>query len=415
MLIGFLFYLRKFMKTQWLPESDLKKEKERYFESLLKHAVSSVDFYKKNYKKLGINIQEVNLANIDKLPFITKTQIKKNYSHFFSANFPLPSTKRFFESSGTTGETMTTFFDDRAYDIVNALYFRSLMAAKYNPRKELVMLYHKKYLQKNHTALGLMRKKIIPVHLNFQQQVLLLKKYNPEYLHYFSSVLWGLTKKMKAEGLEMNVKSTITTGDILTGHMRKLIENVLNTEVFDHYASAEFGRIAFECEYHNYHLTNDALIVETMRNGETVFGEKGNIVITSLFNYLMPFIRYDIGDIGQIEKDGCECGRKLPLLKKIYGRSKKLIILNSGKIFTERDLLDSLSQINCLCNFQIKYKGKNNFFVKYETFEDNEECESSIFQSMEKIFKEKIFVKFKQSSNISKSPGGKINFIEVRK
>jgi phenylacetate-CoA ligase len=218
---------------------------------------------------------------------------------------------------------------------------------------------------------------------------------------------------MQREGIEMDVKSTVTTGDILTKSMRKLINNVLNTEVFDHYACAEFGRIAFECELHNYHLSTDALIIETVRDGESVIGERGNIVVTSLFNYLMPLIRYDIGDIGKIEIESCECGRKLPLLKKIYGRSKKLIILNSGKIFTETDLLNCLSQIKHLYNFQIKYKGKNKFLVKYSSLSDSDSCEYLILRSLKKIFKEENFVQFKQSSHIPKSPGGKFNFIEV--
>ncbi len=94
--------------------------------------------------------------------------------------------------------------------------------------------------------------------------------------------------------------------------------------------------IAFQCCKHSsYHIAAENTIVEIVndKDGPVEQGEKGRILVTNLNNYAMPFIRYDIGDVGVASEKSCSCGRGLPLLDSLEGRSVDVIVTKSrGKI-----------------------------------------------------------------------------------
>jgi phenylacetate-CoA ligase len=98
--------------------------------------------------------------------------------------------------------------------------------------------------------------------------------------------------------------------------------------VFDMYGSREIPSIACECEYHSgLHTFNDIRIVEIIRGDSPAKpGEEGSVIVTDLLNYAMPFIRYEIGDVGVMSKEVCRCGRGFPMLKEIKGRITNTIV-----------------------------------------------------------------------------------------
>jgi len=102
----------------------------------------------------------------------------------------------------------------------------------------------------------------------------------------------------------------------------------------DFYAAVETKCIAWECSKRcGYHLNSDTLVVEFIRDGKPAKpGEPGHIVVTPLYLYAMPLIRYDLGDVGIPMGKQCPCGRGLPLMEMIQGRADDLITLPSGKI-----------------------------------------------------------------------------------
>ncbi len=102
----------------------------------------------------------------------------------------------------------------------------------------------------------------------------------------------------------------------------------------DLYATAEAYGIAWECPRHSgYHINADSLIVEFVRDGRPAkVGEPGHIVVTSLYQYAMPLIRYDFEDIGIPTDKKCPCGRALPLMAMIQGRVDDFVTLRNGTI-----------------------------------------------------------------------------------
>jgi phenylacetate-CoA ligase len=89
----------------------------------------------------------------------------------------------------------------------------------------------------------------------------------------------------------------------------------------------------------------DSVITEFVdKDGNPVSaGEHGEIVHTSLFNFVMPFIRYSIGDVGRPSEDECPCGRVLPLMEVVEGRADSFVVLPDGKLISPRAFTVAMS------------------------------------------------------------------------
>ena len=109
-----------------------------------------------------------------------------------------------------------------------------------------------------------------------------------------------------------------------------------NTEIFDTYGGAEGLMIAGECSEHKYHILSSHVHIEILDEfGNTVpDGDLGEVTVTSLDNFLMPLIRYKIGDLAiKSKKIGrCKCGRSLPIIDKIIGRDTDILFTPKLKV-----------------------------------------------------------------------------------
>ncbi len=99
----------------------------------------------------------------------------------------------------------------------------------------------------------------------------------------------------------------------------------------------------------------DNVIVEIHdENGRTLPpGEKGKIVITALNNYSMPYLRYEIGDIGILSQSKCACGRTFPYFQSIVGRSDDFIVLPNGKLLDPQTMVFQVETISAVKEFKI--------------------------------------------------------------
>jgi phenylacetate-CoA ligase len=129
-------------------------------------------------------------------------------------------------------------------------------------------------------------------------------------------------------------RAVITSAETLLDYMRKTIEEAFGCPVFDFYGSREIGSLAGECEEHSgYHISAENVVMEFVREGEPVAtGEEGVILVTNLRNFGMPFIRYNMGDVGRASDEVCGCGRGLPLMSSIEGRVSQFMAVYDKRL-----------------------------------------------------------------------------------
>jgi phenylacetate-CoA ligase len=131
----------------------------------------------------------------------------------------------------------------------------------------------------------------------------------------------------------ISLNAIYTTAEKLLPHMKKNIEDVFDCDVYDNYGLNDGGVGAYECSEHNgLHIDTERSIMEVVDDSRQQISDGiGNVLATGLYNYAMPFIRYDTGDMGYIIEDKCGCGRKSTLLKEIIGRSVDILQTPEGK------------------------------------------------------------------------------------
>lgn len=147
----------------------------------------------------------------------------------------------------------------------------------------------------------------------------------PSSLYQFSMFLSdnNLVPDWKIQGI-------ISSAETLHPHYRTLAESVFNTKVYNRYGGREVGLIAMECDEGRMHINCRDLYLEI--ESPDPYIQPGDILITQFNNYIMPFIRYRIGDIGRLSDEMCPCGNELPILAELLGRSTATFKTREGKL-----------------------------------------------------------------------------------
>ena len=129
------------------------------------------------------------------------------------------------------------------------------------------------------------------------------------------------------------LKEIAVHGEMCGDLMREQCMEAWNTPVHDMYTSREVGYMALQCPRHNhYHVQSEGVHLEILddENQPCKPGETGRVVVTTLQNYAMPLIRYQVGDYAEVGET-CDCGRGLPVIKRILGREQDILVLPTGE------------------------------------------------------------------------------------
>lgn len=414
-----LYYLKRVMKQQWFKPKHILELQLSGLKAIVKHAYKNVPFYRKRFREFGIKPSDIKtLRDIKKLPTITREELIKNYPQIVAGNYKkYYLTKRYTlrTTSGSSGESLSMMFDGRAYDYLEAVYARALFNQGYNPLYRLPYYWYEPFKKKLINHLGLMRKVYISNKLSEEEQIKILAKLKPKFICYFPSTLYSISRNIENKYLKkIQPKAIFTHAEILSKGMRKQIENTFSTEVFDSYGSAEFDRMAWECKEHNYHTDEDSMIVEFLRGNEDVSpNEQGDVVVTGLVNYMVPLVRYRIGDKGVPLDNNCGCGRGLSLLKSIDGRLEDFIKLPSGKVFAPCQIIDYLNKFEDVKIFKVTQKSKKTVSVEFIPKEEIKKFDVNKLKiKLNFLFNNEFNILIKVVTDIPKTSRGKIPLVK---
>lgn len=161
-----------------------------------------------------------------------------------------------------------------------------------------------------------------------------LNSFKPRFIRGYASSIYFFARWAKNNQISVPFPECVfTTAEKLFPHMRKTIGDVFDCDVYDTYGLNDGGISAFECPEHaGLHIDTERSIMEIVdpSNLQVNVGQ-GRILVTSLHNYVMPFIRYVTGDEGFLLDELCACGRGYPLLGEVLGRQQEMLITPEGK------------------------------------------------------------------------------------
>lgn len=160
-----------------------------------------------------------------------------------------------------------------------------------------------------------------------------LVEQNPDYLLTFPSNMRALALLAEEKGVALpNLRQVITMSEVVEPEIRAAARRVWNAKVTDSYSCQEAGILAIQCPDHDhYHVQSESVIVEVLNADDAPCrpGEVGRVVVTDLHNFATPLIRYELGDHAEVGPP-CPCGRGLPVLRRVLGRSRNMAVLPNG-------------------------------------------------------------------------------------
>ena len=204
-------------------------------------------------------------------------------------------------------------------------------------------------------------------------------------------------------------------GGYMTSVMKETIRKAFSCDVYDTYGCSEMGFIACDCERHEgLHLFMDLYYIEVCRNGRLVApGELGKLYITDLENRAMPWIRYDIGDVGRYFVEDHRCGRKSIRLQ-VEGRIEDTLSNSKGELFASAQVFDFFHTFKEIDNFQLIEKSRGKFDLLCVPNNSANINKERIAQEFKRFFDPDVFVRAYTVKTIKAEDGGKFRFIKSK-
>lgn len=405
-------YLNNFeLKNQ----NDILNYQKNELKKILIHCYNNIPYYTDLFKQIVFNPFDFeNMNELSRIPVLTKKIVRENIDKLTiknKKNLDLRAT------GGTSGSPMSFYRDKRdeykCYASNSRFYkygdyLRGLPTAyfwgnleDYKHSKEFKRIV-KNYIDniKYFNCYQINDNKMI----DFYHKIKHFKNYS---INGFPSAIYFFVNFLKQNNLKLKTPvSIITTAECLYEYQRETIAEYFQKNPYSIYGCQEFGALGCECKEHNgFHLDQTHFIYEIGNNG---LQKKGRLVITSLMNYGMPFIRYELNDIGTLSYSNCSCGRKSIKLINLEGRVNDYIVDSKDNLINFGLFSDILEFSNKIKQYQIVQNTKGNVIINLIANGDigDEELEK-LKSKLSLATKYLLNISFKIVSDIKLSPSGK--------
>jgi phenylacetate-coenzyme A ligase PaaK-like adenylate-forming protein len=366
-----LAILYQLERSQWWPAAALRKAQFRQLNVLLAHARSSVPYY----RELGLpSGRAVTPEAWHEIPILTRDRLQRAGTGLHSTALPKGhGPTSVISSSGSTGRPVQAivsrirqvFWDAftlrehvwhgrdagsklasiRAFPTGKAVYPRGLRGPNWGGPVAAVY--------RTGAAAGL------SVVSSVEEQAEWLVRENPTYLLTFPSALRALAHHCRDRGIALpSLRQARTISEVLGPDTRAAVRDAWGVEIADTYSANEIGYMALQCPDHeSLHVQSEGVYLEILRDDGTPCeaGETGRVIVTSLHNFAMPLIRYEIGDYAEAGPP-CPCGRGLPVIARVLGRVRNMLRLPSGGEVWPLIGEPSYAEIPAIRQFQIAQK-----------------------------------------------------------
>jgi phenylacetate-CoA ligase len=337
------------LRAPWLAPEQLARLQMRRLGRLLVHAYDRSPLWRERFETVGAEPKDIrSIADLRHLPVTTREDLRSPEA-LLARGFRRDRLKKAM-TSGSTGRRTTSYFDRNAWFIgKHLLKLRARLACGMHPT-DRVALFQEADPERKAARLG-GRARTFSIHVPPETVLEDVATFRPDVLYGFPGHL--LLLGLAARG-RLRPRLIFTSGELLAEATRRQIEALFGGRVYDIYGSTEAKEIAWECsERLAYHVNADWVLVETIPGTGPLGLTTNRILVTSLYNYAMPLIRYEIGDTGEILAERCPCGRGLPLMRPTWGRSADYLALVDGTVITPYDMTCAIEHLPGLLRYQI--------------------------------------------------------------
>lgn len=417
-------FLREMETADSFSGSELEDLRARKLQDLVEYAYAHVPYVRMRMREAGVEPTQIREpGDLALLPLMRKADVRQNRALLRSN---IAGKLSSFTTGGSTGEPL--IFDLSKRRVASRVACRMRTSRWWgvmvgDPELAIwgspVELKRQDYIRKVRD-LFLSTRLLSAFELNeptMSRYLDVLEQGSYRQVFGYPSALYLLCLHARKEGRNLRrlgLKVAFVTGEVLFPYQRELIAATLNCPVANGYGGRDSALIAHECPQGGMHVLADAVILELLdAQGHPVLpGEPGEIVITDLHSHEAPFIRYATGDIAVMSSRHCACGRALPLLDTVEGRSNDSIVAPDGRIINSLALIYAVREIEGIERFRISQKAVDCFHiqvVRNHNLPDN--TEDRIRRAWSQLLRASLRVTFEYLPELPVEPSGKFRHI----
>jgi phenylacetate-CoA ligase len=340
---------RRLLKSQFLPEEELRRRQWTAVQAMLRYVHGHNRFYRRRLQELGATPEDFkSWEDFARLPLLTKDDLREKADDLLSDGWNVSSLIRK-RTGGSTGVPVHLYRDLRASRMKAGAAMRHDEWAHFQVGVKKAALWGD---VKPRTSLGhrltdaLYNRTIYLDTLEMDDRSMLdfaeaIRRTSTRLLFGHGHSLYHFARFLRDRRVtDLKLKGIISSSEMLPPAERRVVEEVFGDIVFDRYGCEEVGLIASECERHDgMHVAAEGIYVEILDGTEEV---PGRVVVTDLLNHATPILRYEIGDLALTKPGPCTCGRGLPRIGRVIGRTSDFLYTPEGKQISGISLLDTV-------------------------------------------------------------------------
>ena len=357
--------LREMEQRQWQATDQILEYQRQRLQNFIVDVANHVPYYRGVFVQSGLEASDIqSVKDLQKLPFLTKDEIRENSDALRSDRARDLSR---FNTGGSSGEPLVFYIGKERVSHDVAAKWRATRWWNVDIGDKEIVLWGSPIELGGQDYIKMVRDKLLRTELlpafemselKISQFLDRIEAFKPTMLFGYPSAYALLAQHARQQNRQMDklgLRVAFVTSEKLYEHQRELIEKVFGCPVANGYGGRDAGFIAHQCPSGKLHITAEDIIVEIVDEGGKVLpsGERGEIVITHLATRDYPFIRYKTGDIGTLSEEPCACGRGLPVLEEIEGRTTDFVVAADGTIMHGLALIYILRDLEFINEFKI--------------------------------------------------------------
>lgn len=329
-------------QSQWWPADTLHEFQFRQLRSLLQHACETVPYYRQRASAYQLDARDpLSAETWARLPVLRRSTVQACTDQLVSATVP-PDHGRVSEqnTTGSTGQPLRFQNTDLARMFAQALGLRDHLWHQRDLGGKLAVIRFDVEVESFEdwgapAGIAFETGQMVTRSSSSSDAELArwLEAENPTYLLANASTLHALAKYCLAHQIRLpGLREVRSRGELVPADLPEHCRAAWNVPVTDLYSAEETATIALQCpEHRRYHVQSENVFVEVLDEDDQPVrpGGFGRVVVTPLHNFATPLIRYDLRDYAEVGA-ACPCGRGLPVLARIVGRQRNLMVLPDG-------------------------------------------------------------------------------------
>ncbi len=379
-ILGLLFQMEQ---NQWLSAEEIQRHQLKQLSALLEFCNKQIPYYRNKYDVSA----GLSHGSWQQLPILTRDKIQEHAHEMQAVSLPAGHGRvADFSSSGSTGKPVQVKGSDLSHFFSSTLVVRCHIWHKRDIRGRLAAIRSNVIDETLPNWGGALATAFetgpcctLNISHDVEEQAKWLVDEKPQYVISHPSNIEALAQYFLDNKLQLPaLKQMRSFGEVLSNDIRGLCRQAWDVELTDAYSIEEAGTIALQCpEHHHYHVQSENIFVEILNDSGYACkpGEVGRVVVTPLHNFAMPLIRYELGDYAEVG-EACSCGRGLPVLRRIMGRSRNMMHTPDGKTHWPSFPTEIWAQFPKIRQFQIVQE-------KIDTLRIRLRCDESLSEKEE--------------------------------